>query len=136
MLRNKKKALWSIAALLLLILAFAFIYRQFKPAAESGSKAYTLEVVDDTSGSRSYEGHTDAEYLRGLMEELQEKEDFSFAGEESQYGLFLQTVNGVTADYDKDGAYWSILVNGEYGQYGIDTQPVSDGDHFSLIYAR
>ena len=56
------------------------------------------------------------------------------AGSESDYGLYIETVNGLTADYDANGAYWSIYVNGEYGQYGADAQPVADGDAFSLVY--
>jgi len=51
-------------------------------------------------------------------------------------GLYITTVNGVTADFDKDGAYWSIMVNGEYGQYGADSQPVADGDEFQLVYTK
>ena len=46
----------------------------------------------------------------------------------------VDTVNGVRADYTLDGAYWSFLVNGEYSSYGIDTQPIEDGDTFSIVY--
>ena len=34
------------------------------------------------------------------------------AGEESQYGLYVKTVNGMTADYDVDGSYWAFYING------------------------
>ena len=43
-------------------------------------------------------------------------------------------VNGERAIYEEDGAYWSILVDGEYGMNGIDTQPVSDGVEYSIVY--
>ena len=42
------------------------------------------------------------------------------AGEDSDYGLYVKTVNGETADYDKDGAYWAFYVNGEYAMTGVD----------------
>ena len=42
------------------------------------------------------------------------------AGEDSDYGLYVKTVNGETADYDKDGAYWAFYVNGEYAMSGVD----------------
>ena len=48
--------------------------------------------------------------------------------------MMVDTVNGVRADYEADGAYWSFCVNGEYCNYGIDTQPVEDGDVFSIVY--
>ena len=36
------------------------------------------------------------------------------AGEDSDYGLYVKTVNGVTVDYDTDGKYWAFYVDGEY----------------------
>ena len=68
------------------------------------------------------------------MDELQASGDFSYSGEKSEYGLFLTTINGVTADYDATGAYWAIYVNGDYGQYGADTQPVTDKDSYQFVY--
>ena len=46
----------------------------------------------------------------------------------------ISHTRGATADYDAYGAYWSIYVNDEYGQYGADQQPVADGDTFKLCY--
>ena len=46
----------------------------------------------------------------------------------------INTVNGETADFNTDGAYWSFYVNGEYCNYGISEQPVEDGDAFQIIY--
>ena len=37
---------------------------------------------------------------------------------------------------EADGAHWSFYVNGEYCNYGIDTQPVADGDVFSIVYTK
>ena len=71
------------------------------------------------------------------MEELQEdNKDFSFSGTEGDYGLMIDTVNDVKADFNVDGAYWSIYVNGEFGNYGIDDQPVTDGDTYGITYTK
>lgn len=35
-------------------------------------------------------------------------------GEDTEYGLYVKTVDGVTRDYDVDGKYWAFCVNGEY----------------------
>lgn len=120
-----------LAAVLVVMLC---VYHAFGPKAQTGTKAYTVEVVDNTGATKSYEGRTNAEYLSGLMDELVQEGDFSYDGSSSDYGLFITTINGVTADYDKDGSYWSIYVNGEMGQYGADSQPVSDGDDFRFVY--
>ena len=44
------------------------------------------------------------------------------------------TVNGEEARYEVNKAYWSIMVNGEYGMYGASEQVVNDGDLFQLVY--
>ena len=58
------------------------------------------------------------------------------AGEESQYGLTIITVDGEDAVWETDNAYWAIMVNGEYGTNGVDTTPVNDGDVFQLVYTK
>lgn len=57
-------------------------------------------------------------------------------GEQSEYGLFIKTVNGITADYDTDGAYWSINKDGEYLMTGADDTEIADGDSFELVYTK
>ena len=38
-------------------------------------------------------------------------------GEESEYGLYIKVVNGITADYDKDKSYWAFYVDGFFVIY-------------------
>lgn len=131
---DRKKIIIGAVILIVLLAAFAVIYAVFGPKAAQGSKEYILKVVDDNGETTEYTGHTDAEYLRGALEELEKADDLTIEGEESDYGLFIDTINGVTADYSKDKAYWALYVNGEYGNYGVDSQPVTDGDTYSLVY--
>ena len=131
---DRKKIIIGAVILIVLLAAFAVIYAVFGPKAAQGSKEYILKVVDDNGETTEYTGHTDAEYLRGALEELEKADDLTIEGEESDYGLFIDTVNGVTADYSRDKAYWALYVNGEYGNYGVDSQPVTDGDIYSLVY--
>ena len=65
---------------------------------------------------------------------MEEAKGLEFFGTESEYGLMVETINGVTPDYNVDGAYWSFYVNGAYCNYGIDSQPVEDGDAFVIKY--
>lgn len=133
-MKKSTKIIIAVLAAVVLIGALIGVYAAFGPKTSEGTKAYTMEVVDNNGDSKKYEAKTDAEFLRQALEELAEKTDFSLSGDESEYGLYIKTVNGVTADYDTDGAYWSIYVNGEYGMNGVDTQPVTDGDAYKLVY--
>ena len=129
--KSNKKLIIISAVVIALIVIFAAMYLIFSPKATAGAKSVTVTVVDDTGAGTAYDADTDAEYLAEVFDEI---DGLTVEGSESEYGLFIETVNGLTADYDKDGAYWSIYVNGEYGQYGADSQPVNDGDEFSLVY--
>ena len=99
--------------------------------ATAVEKAITIEVIDSAKKSVTYNVTTDAEFLRGAMDDT---EGLEYSGDESQYGIMVKTVNGELADYDKNGAYWSFTVNGEYSNHGIDTQPVNEGDEFVIAY--
>ncbi len=128
---GNKKIVIGIVVLVALIGLFAILYNVFREKPVEGSKSITIEVVNKAEESTKYELKTDAEYLRQAMEEA---EGLTFSGTESEYGMMVETVNGEKADYNVDGAYWGFYVNGEYCNNGIDTQPVEDGDVFSIVY--
>ena len=129
--KTNKKAIIGVAALIVVIAVLAVVYCVFRAKPVAGSKEVTIEVVDNQQETTTYELKTDAEYLRQAMEEA---EGLTFSGTESEFGLMIDTVNGLYADFNADGAYWSIYVNGDYGNYGIDSQPVLDGDTFTIKY--
>lgn len=129
--KSNKKLIIACAVLATLIAVFAIAFTIFGPKTSQGSKAITLTVIDNTGAETVYETKTDAQYLSEVFEEI---DGLSVEGSEGDYGLYIETVNGLTADYNKDGAYWSIYVNDEYGQFAADAQPVADKDKYSLVY--
>lgn len=134
MTENKKtnrKLPMGVVVLAVAAAILALVFFVFREKPQEGSKQVTIEVVSKAQETERYEVKTDAEYLRQAMEET---EELTFSGSESEYGIMVDTVNDETADYTKDGAYWSFYVNGEYCNNGIDTQPVADGDTFRICY--
>ena len=128
---SKGKIVLSAAALIAMIAVLIGVYVTFGAKAVAGSKDITIEVVNKAAESTLYELSTDAEFLRQAMEEA---EGLAFEGEEGPYGLAISSVNGEVADFNVDGSYWSFYVNEEYCNYGIDSQPVMDGDAFRIVY--
>ena len=57
-------------------------------------------------------------------------------GEEGPYGLYIKKVNGISAVYETDGAYWSLLVNGETALTGADGIETEDGAVYELVYTK
>lgn len=129
--KTNKKVLLGVGIVVLLVAALVAVYAVFGAKPVAGNKAITIEVVNKAQEITTYDVKTDAEFLRQALEET---EGLTISGTESQYGLMVDTVNGERADYTLDGAYWSFTVNGEYSNYGIDTQPVMDGDVYGVIY--
>ena len=128
-----KKKLIGVIALLVLVVAMVFAYSTFKEKPVEGSKAVTLEVVNSKEESVVYELQTDAEFLVEIMDEAKEQ-GFTYEAEEGPYGLMINVVNGESAVFETDGAYWGFFVNDEYCNYGVSEQPVEDGDAFAIVY--
>lgn len=53
-------------------------------------------------------------------------------GSTSEYGLFIESVNGVAADFEKDKTYWALYVDGEYSMVGISSVKVRSGMKIGL----
>lgn len=128
---SKKWLLLLIPIALVAVLVTVMLI--FSPKGEKGSKTITISVVDSAKQTVTYTTKTDAEFLRQAMEET---DGLTFSGDESEYGLMVTVVNGETADYNVDGSYWAFYINDEYCNYGIDSQPVADGDSFKIEYTK
>ena len=93
----------------------------------TGSTEFGLTVVDQEGSETQFEIHTDKETVGEALLELG-----LIDGEESEYGLYVKTVNGITADYDKDGTYWAFYINGEYASSGVDSTKITEGESYSF----
>lgn len=134
--KKKRNLLIGAGVFVALIALVLIIYNLNKPQAQpevtnEGSKNIIIEVKDSEGNVTTYEVTTDAEFLRQAMDEA---EGLTYDGSDSEFGMMVEVVNGEQAIYAEDNAYWAFYVNGEYGQYGIDSQPVTDGDTYSIVY--
>lgn len=123
----------GVLILAVIVALMALAYNAFREKPVQGNKEITIEVVSKAKESTVYELKTDAQFLRQAMEEAKEQ-GLTFEGEETQYGLTISTVNGEKADFNTSSSYWSFYVNNEYCNYGVDSQPVEDGDAFRIEY--
>ncbi len=129
--KRSNKKLFALIAVVIVAAALVAVYLIARPHTNTGAKEIEIIVTDDQGSSTSYEVSTDAEYLRDTFDDA---EGLSVEGEEGEYGFTILTVNDLTADFNTSNAYWAIYVNGEYGSLGADSQPVTDGDVFTLAY--
>lgn len=92
-----------------------------------GSTAFSFTVVDGEGEETHFEIHTDKETVGEALLELE-----LIAGDESEYGLYVKTVNGITVDYDKDGKYWAFYVDDEYASAGVDSTTITEGASYAF----
>lgn len=128
MSKKNKQILFGVLGLVAAVVVLALIYFNLKPQPKDagGNKTITLTVVYADASTKDFTIKTNEDYLRGALE--QEK---LIAGDESEWGLYVKTVDGVTAD-DAAHQYWALYINDDYASTGVDTTPVNDGDHFKL----
>ena len=129
MMENKnpmnQKLLAGVLALVLVVAALIGVYFATRPATSAADKTITATVVANGE-EEAFTIHTDEEYLRGALESID-----LIAGEESEYGLFVTTVNGITAD-DANQEWWCFTKGGESLNTGVDSTPIADGDAFEI----
>lgn len=102
------------------------LYKTFKGQPTKGSKEITVDVVFVDEETKTHKIKTDEEYLRGALE--QEK---LIEGTESDFGLFVITVDGYTAN-DDNQEWWAFSKDGESLLTGVDETTINDGDHFEI----
>ena len=104
-----------LSLLLVLVMVFTLV-------ACSAKTSFTVVTTDLEGNETTHKIKTDAATVgEALIEEG------LIAGDPSDYGLYITTVNGITLDWDKDGKYWAFYINGEYAQTGVDTTNVEAG---------
>ena len=90
-----------------------------------GETEFNFFVVDKDGKETSFLVCTDKETVGDAL-----LEHDLIAGDEGDYGLYVKTVNGITADYDTDQTYWAFYINGEYASTGVDSTKITDGDSY------
>ena len=96
-----------------------------------GETEFLLTVRDAEGNATRITIRTNQTTVGGALQELG-----LIVGEEGPYGLYVKTVNGITADYDTDKAYWAFYINGEYAMSGVDVTDITAGDSYELAVER
>ena len=96
----------------------------------TGNKTVKLEVK---AGDKTviFTLHTDEENLGTALLNLG-----LIAGDAGDYGLYVKTVNGITADYDKDQSYWGFYIDGQMAMVGVDGETVNESALYRLEYTK
>jgi len=126
---KQKKSLLATGGLVLAVLVMLGVWYATRPAPQEGMKHITVEVCHGNGTTNTFIYDTDAEYLGELL-----REEGLLAGSESEFGLFVDTVDGEKADYAVNQSWWQLTCNGESAQTGADQVVIEDGSTYAWVY--
>ena len=87
-----------------------------------GSTEFVFQVVTRSGEEKVFNVRTDKTVVGEALLDAG-----LIAGEDSQYGLYVKTVDGETLDYVTDGKYWAFYVDGAYALSGVDSTTIEEG---------
>ena len=133
MKRLSSKKLLSLIGCIVLTAALAMLFTGCgtAPTAQTENQenltAFTVEITDLEGAVTTMELTSDkATVGEALLEQG------IVEGEDSSYGLYITTVNGIELNWDRDQKYWAFYIDGEYAQTGVDSTTVAPGTEYSF----
>ena len=121
-----RQIFWLALAAVVLLAALSALAYLNRPLVAAGSKHIAITVVDGQQHATAFAITTDAAFLRGALEQQP-----LISGDQTDYGLFVKTVNGITAD-DTKQQWWCFTKGGASLMTGVDDTPIADGDAFEI----
>ena len=127
---KNRKLIIAIVALVVVAAALLGIYSATRPEAVEGSKNVTIVIVHKDGTEKKMEYATDLENLADLL--LEKELATGYTSEE--YGFTVESVDGVTADWSTDNAYWALYEGDEYATTSAAGIMLVDGGVYKLVY--
>ena len=115
-----------VAVLLAVMMVLSLAACGGKEEGNPGDKDLTVTVVHGDGSSKEISVSTDAENLRDALEP-----EGIIAGEESEFGLFVKTVDGETADNALQ-QWWAVTKDGAMAETGVDSIVIADGESYEF----
>ena len=86
-----------------------------------GDTSFVFEVTGTDGNTASFTINTNEKTVGDALSKLGLSE-----GDDTEFGLYVKTVNGTTLDFDKDGKYWAFYIDGEYAMTGVDSTDIDE----------
>jgi len=93
-----------------------------------GKTAFYFNVTDLEGKVTKFLIKTDKTVVGDALLELK-----LITGENGAYGLYVKSVNGITADYDKDKAYWAFYIGDQYASTGVDATKITENATYGFV---
>ncbi len=92
-----------------------------------GATKFTVSITFKDGSEKTYTVNTDKTTVGDALAEIE-----LISGTMGDYGLMIETVDGETVTYDKDGKYWAFYIDGKYAMSGVDSTDITAGATYSF----
>lgn len=123
-----KKIILGALALVAVVAILLGVYFGTRPDAVEGEKTLTITVVHKDGSEKVFAVHTDAEYLEQAL-----LESGIVADNQAQWGLYILTADGETAD-ETNQEWWCLTRAGEEMVTGAGDTVIADGECYELTF--
>ena len=123
------KRLISLLLVMVMLLALAACGK--KTEAPAQAVAFTVIVTDLEGNESTFEYTSDAASVGEAL-----VAEGLVVGHQASYGLYIDAVNGIAADWDNDQTYWAFYINGEYATAGISDTPITANTTYGLTLTK
>ena len=120
-----------ISLLLVIVMLFALAACGKKTEAPAQAVAFTVIVTDLEGNETTFEYTSDAASVGEAL-----VAEGLVVGHQASYGLYIDAVNGIAADWDNDQTYWAFYINGEYATAGISDTPITADTTYGLTLTK
>lgn len=127
MSKKTRNIIIAVAVLLVLVIGAFVAYKNLAPQPVTGDKTIVFEVTHVDGTQKDFTISTYSENLRGALEQ-----EGLISGDESEYGLYVTTVDGETADSSLN-QWWCFTKDGEMLMTGVDDTMITDGEHYETF---
>ena len=123
----KKSSLYAFFALVATALLLWTAWNSMRPTPDHAEKTITVIVDAGEGRSSTFTIVTEEPFLRGALEQID-----LIAGDESMYGLFVTTVDGIAAQADLDQWWMFTKDGGQELPTGVSDTPIEDGASYEI----
>lgn len=127
---NSKKTWIALGTLIVVIALMVGVFVLTRPQAQEGSKEITITVVHSDGTEKKVTCRTDEEKLDKVL--LAE----GLIPEGNIVDGMFTIVDGETASWEADQAYWAFYIGEDYATVGICDATVTDGASYKLVYEK
>ena len=125
---KNKKILIAVIALVVVVAALLGVYMVTRPDSSVGEKTFTVTVVHSDGTSKELSITSDEEFLAPAL-----RAEGILTDDGAETGMYL-IVDGETASWEENHAYWGFYVNDDYAVAGMNDTLIEDGATYKLEY--